>query len=203
MNRCSIDQDETTMAVTIQYLVPAPAIQGLQPVHPGGPPFSAELPYPDQRHQPFGPQAGVKKKHGTKDRSHEPKQERPSLSSNSTKKNLHTSNKTRSLNGANQSPLVNEVEFQDSGQSISLIAEKHRLKHKEKKKLRDKVVDEGISYEIYFDLFLYAEVAIMSHKWVIEFAFFFSLLISQMVKLELKRKWVKHCRKCIQMHKTS
>ncbi|PWA91451.1 Zinc finger, CW-type [Artemisia annua] len=143
MNRCSIDQDETTKAVTIQYLVPASAIQGLQPVHPGGPPFSVELPYPDQRHQPFGPQAGVKKKHGTKDRSHEPKQERPSLSSNSTKKNLHTSNKTRSLNGANQSPLVNEVEFQDSGQSISLAAEKHRLKHKEKKKLRDKVVDEG------------------------------------------------------------
>lgn len=147
MNRCSISQEETTKAITSRFPGPAPMIQGSQPVHPGGPQSGAtsvDPLHPDQRHQPFGPQTfGVKKKHGTKDPPNEPKQDRPSLSSNSTKKNLHTSNKTRSLNGANPSSFVNELEFQDSGHSSNLIAEKHRLKHKEKKKLRENVVDEG------------------------------------------------------------
>ncbi|KAI3773126.1 hypothetical protein L6452_04325 [Arctium lappa] len=151
MNRCSISQEETTKAITSRFPGPAPKIQGSQPVHPGGPqsgPVSVDALHPDQRHQPFVPQAGVKKKQGTKDPLNEPKQDRPSLSSNSTKKNLHTSNKTRSLNGANQSSFVNELEFQDSGHSSNLIAEKHRLKHKEKKKLRENVVDEGNAHQL-------------------------------------------------------
>ncbi|KAL7589017.1 hypothetical protein Lser_V15G37685 [Lactuca serriola] len=141
MNRCSISQEETTKAIMAHFPGPAPTAQGLQPVHPGGPMSLDPPPHPDQRHHLFGPQAAVKKKHGTKDVPNEPKQERPSLSSNSAKKNLQTSNKTRSLNGAHHSP--SHLEFQDSGQSSSMIAEKHRLKHKEKKKLRENFVDEG------------------------------------------------------------
>lgn len=148
MNRCSISQEETTKAITTQFLVPAPTVHGLQPtVHPGAPQsglMSVDPLHPDQRRQPFGPQTGAKKKHGTKDLSNEPKQERPSLSSNSAKNNLQPSNKTISLNGANQSSSVNEVDFQDSGQSSSLIAEKQRFKHKEKQKHRENFVDEGI-----------------------------------------------------------
>ncbi|KAI7747690.1 hypothetical protein M8C21_029028, partial [Ambrosia artemisiifolia] len=141
MNRCSISQEETTKAMTTHFPGPAHMAHGLQPVQPSGP-QSGQMAV-DQRHQPFGPQSGVKKKHGIKDLSNEPKQERPSVSSNSTKRNLQASNKTRSLNGANQSPVVNEIDFQDSGHSNSLIAEKHRLKNKEKKKTRDNIVDEG------------------------------------------------------------
>ncbi|KAI3783147.1 hypothetical protein L2E82_13211 [Cichorium intybus] len=140
MNRCSISQEETTKAIMAHFPGPTPTVQGFQPVHPGGP-ATFDPPHADQRHQPFGPQIGVKKKHGAKDVANEPKQERPSLSSNSAKKNLHTSNKTRSLNGANQSP--SHLEFQDSGQSSSLIADKHKLKHKEKKKLCENSLDEG------------------------------------------------------------
>ncbi|XP_022035461.1 uncharacterized protein LOC110937359 isoform X1 [Helianthus annuus] len=148
MNRCSISQEETTKAMTTQFPGPAPTVHGFQPGGPHQPgPIPVEpLPlHPDQRHQPFGRQSSVKKNHGIKDVSNEPpKQERPSMSSNSTKKNLQTSNKTRSLNGANQSPVVNEIDFQDSGHSSSLIAEKHKLKHKEKKKkIRENFVDEG------------------------------------------------------------
>lgn len=140
MNKCSISQEETTKAIMSHFPGPAPTIQGFQPHHPGGP-MSLDPLHSDQRHQLFGPQVVSKKKHVTKDLPNEPKQERPSLSSNSAKKNLQTSNKTRSLNGANQSP--SHLEFQDSGHSSSLIAEKHRLKHKEKKKLRENSVDEG------------------------------------------------------------
>ncbi|KAK9055814.1 hypothetical protein SSX86_026899 [Deinandra increscens subsp. villosa] len=146
MNRCSISQEETTKAITTQFPGPAPAVHGFQPVQPGGThpgPMLAEPLHPDQKHHSFGPQSGVKKKHGIKDLSNEQKQERPSMSSNSTKKNLQTSNITRSLNGANQSLIVNETEFQDSGHSSSLIAEKYRLKHKEKKNIRENFVDEG------------------------------------------------------------
>ncbi|KAI3741820.1 hypothetical protein L1987_59498 [Smallanthus sonchifolius] len=148
MNRCSISQEETTKAVTTHFSGPAPTVHGFQPVQPGGThpgPMLVDPLHPDQRHQSFGPQSGVKKKHVIKDLSNELKQERPSMSSNSTKKNLQTSNKTRSLNDAHQSPIVNEIEFQDSGHSSSLIAEKHRLKHKEKKKIRENSVDEGIN----------------------------------------------------------
>ncbi|KAI3693509.1 hypothetical protein L1987_76453 [Smallanthus sonchifolius] len=145
MNHCSISQEETTKAITTHFPGPAPAVHGFQPILPSEPqagPMLVGPRHPDQRHQPFGPQSAVKKKHGTKDLPNELKQERPSLSSNSTKKNLQNSNKNRSLNGANQSPVVSEAGFQDSGHS-SLIAEKHRLKHKEKKKICENLVAEG------------------------------------------------------------
>ncbi|KVH94452.1 Zinc finger, CW-type [Cynara cardunculus var. scolymus] len=126
MNRCSISEEETYKAITSRF--PGPSlVQGSQPpVHPGGPQLgviSLDASCPDGRNRHFGseiPSTNIKKKHESKDLTNEVKQERPSLSSNSTKKNLDTSYRSRSLNGRNQSPRVNEAEFQDSGHSIKM-----------------------------------------------------------------------------------
>ncbi|PWA97228.1 zinc finger, CW-type [Artemisia annua] len=126
MNRCSFSQEETTEAVNSRF--PGP--------HPGGPQLGV-IP-PDGTHQHFGsqiPSSGVKKKHGN-----EAMQDKPSMSSNSSKKNPHTSYKTRSLN---QSLLVDDMEFQDSGHSHDVIVEKDKLKKKENHKPRENFADEG------------------------------------------------------------
>ncbi|XP_024981094.1 uncharacterized protein LOC112517912 isoform X2 [Cynara cardunculus var. scolymus] len=149
MNRCSISEEETYKAITSRF--PGPSlVQGSQPpVHPGGPQLgviSLDASCPDGRNRHFGseiPSTNIKKKHESKDLTNEVKQERPSLSSNSTKKNLDTSYRSRSLNGRNQSPRVNEAEFQDSGHSSDMIAEKDRSKQKENNKLCENFVDEG------------------------------------------------------------
>lgn len=140
MNRCSISEEETTKAITSRF--PGPSlVQGSQPVHPGGPQLR-----PNGINRHFGseiPSAGVKKKHESKDLTNEVKQERPSSSSNSAKKNLHTSYRSRSLNGGNRSPCVNEAEFRDSGHSSDMIAEKDRSKRKGNDKRSGNFVDEG------------------------------------------------------------
>ncbi|KAI3679006.1 hypothetical protein L6452_38312 [Arctium lappa] len=148
MNRCSISEEETTKAITSRF--PGPSlVQGFQPVHPGGPQLRAislDASYPDGRNRHFGseiPSVGVKKKHELKDLTNEVKQERPSSSSNSAKKNLHTSYRSRSVNGANRSPRINEAEFQDSGESRDMIAEKDRSKRKGNDKRSGNFVDEG------------------------------------------------------------
>nr|GEV67121.1 zinc finger, CW-type [Tanacetum cinerariifolium] len=125
-NRCSISQEETTEEVYSRF----------PGHHPGGPQLGG-IP-PDASHQHFGsqiPSYVVKKKD-----VNEAMQDRPSMSSNSSKKSLHTSYKTRSLN---QSLLVNDMEFQDSGHSHDVIVEKDKLKKKENDKLRENFVDEG------------------------------------------------------------
>ncbi|KAJ9543035.1 hypothetical protein OSB04_022742 [Centaurea solstitialis] len=143
MNRCSISEEETTRAITSRF--PGPSlVQGSQPVHPGGPQLDASCPEGRNRHFSSEiPSSCVTKKHESEDLTNEVKQERPSLSSNSAKKNLHTSYRSRSLTGGNRSPRVNESEFQDSGQSRDVIAEKEGLKRKENNKLRENVVNEG------------------------------------------------------------
>lgn len=144
MNRCSISEEETTKAITSHF--PGPSVQGSQPVHPSGPHLAAiSL---DGTHQHLCsqiPPSGIKKKPASKDLPDEAKRDGPSMSSNSSKKKLHTSNKTRSLNGVNQSPLINDVAFQDSGRSRDVIVEKDRLKQKENNKLCENFADEGIS----------------------------------------------------------
>ncbi|KAL4558822.1 hypothetical protein LXL04_037025 [Taraxacum kok-saghyz] len=129
MNRCSISEEETTKAIT------GPSVQGSQPVHPSG---------PHQHLYSQIPHAGVKKKNNSKDVVNENKQDRPSMSSNSSKKNLHTSSyKSRSLNAMNPSP-VNGIEFQDSGQSKHMVVgEKDRQKQKDNNTLSQNFVDEG------------------------------------------------------------
>ncbi|XP_071715833.1 cysteine-tryptophan domain-containing zinc finger protein 7-like isoform X2 [Rutidosis leptorrhynchoides] len=150
MNRCSISEEETTKATNARFL--GPSVHSSQPIHPVGPHIgldSVDASCPNGIHQHISsqvPSSGVKKKHGSKDVFNEVKQERPSMSSNSSKKNVHTSCKTRSLNGAKQSPLVNEPEFQDSGQSRNLIAEKNGLKLKENNKLRENIPSKSLNH---------------------------------------------------------
>ncbi|KAI3506667.1 hypothetical protein L1887_21230 [Cichorium endivia] len=133
MNRCSISEEETTKAITSRF--PGPSVQGSQPVHPDG----------NGTHKHTGsqiPVASIKKKHGLKDVSNEAKQDKPSMSSNSSKKNLNTSYKSRSLNAPNRSPL-NGMEFQDSGQSRRMIVEKDRQNQKDNNNPRQNFLDEG------------------------------------------------------------
>ncbi|KAI7740838.1 hypothetical protein M8C21_020158, partial [Ambrosia artemisiifolia] len=141
MNRCSTSEEETTKAITSRF--PGP-IQGSQPVHPVGPHLGViSL---DGTHQHFGSEirsSSVKKKHGLEDLTNEAKRDRPSLSSNSSKKKLHSSYKTRSVNGMNRSSAVTEVEFQDSGQSRDVIVEKDILKPEEDNKICKNFADEG------------------------------------------------------------
>ncbi|KAI3732447.1 hypothetical protein L1987_63652 [Smallanthus sonchifolius] len=140
MNRCSISEEETTKAITSHFS--GPFVQGSQPVHPGGPNLGAVS--LDGTHQRVCPEIpSNKKKHGLEDLTNEANRDGPSLSSNSSKKKLHSSYETRSLNGVNHSSLVNEVEFQDSGQSRDLIMEKDKLKQEENKKIFENFADEG------------------------------------------------------------
>ncbi|KAJ0449867.1 putative transcription factor & chromatin remodeling CW-Zn family [Helianthus annuus] len=141
MNRCSISEEETTKAITSRFPGPVP---GSQPVHPSGPHLGVIS--HDGPHQHFGSEitsSSVKKKHGLEDLTYEAKWDGPSLSSNSSKKKRHSSCKTRSVNGINHSSLVNEVEFQDSGQSRDVIVEKDKIKHEEDNKIRENFADEG------------------------------------------------------------
>ncbi|KAI3819248.1 hypothetical protein L1987_13073 [Smallanthus sonchifolius] len=141
MNRCSISEEETTKAVTSHFS--GPFVQGSQPVHPGGPHLGeVSLDGTNQRVCPEIPSSS-KKKHGLEDLTNEANRDGPSLSSNSSKKKLHSSYETKSLNGVNHSSLVNEVEFQDSGQSCDVIMEKDKLKQEENNKLYENFADEG------------------------------------------------------------
>ncbi|XP_076892261.1 cysteine-tryptophan domain-containing zinc finger protein 7-like [Bidens hawaiensis] len=142
MNRCSISEEETTKAITSHF--PGPSVQGSQPVHPSGPHLAVNSFDGTSQHLSSQiPPSGVKKKVASTDLPDEDKRDGPSMSSNSSKKKLHTSHKTRSLNGVNQSLVVNEVAFQDSGHSRDVIVDKDKLKQKENNKLRENFADEG------------------------------------------------------------
>lgn len=140
-NRCSISQEETTKALIALYQVPAPESQQNLQSRPHGvvPGVTlAGIRHPDQNHHILGSNTmlcGGKRKHGSKDISNETNHDGPTQFSNSLKKNLQTSVKSRSLNDVNQSPLVHEHDFQHLSKSTDLISEKPKLKQKEKHKL--------------------------------------------------------------------
>lgn len=143
MNRCSISEEETTKALIALYHVPGPEnLSSAGGVLPGV--FAAD---PLQFHQNYqhlgsrGLPAGGKKKHGSKDAANEMKQDCLAESSHSIKKSLQIPVRSMGLNGVNQSPTLNGVDFQDSSQSRSLVVEKHRQKQKEKNK--EKYMDGG------------------------------------------------------------
>ncbi|KAK9070084.1 hypothetical protein SSX86_010483 [Deinandra increscens subsp. villosa] len=129
MNWCSVSEDETTKAITSRF--PGPHVHGSQPVHPAGP------------HLGVISLEGTHQHSRLEDLTNEANGDRPSLSSSSSKKKLHSSHKARSLNGVSHSSLVNEVGFQDLGQSHDLIVEKVNLKQEENNKLCENFADEG------------------------------------------------------------
>ena len=155
MNRCSVSEEETTKALIALYQVPAPeSQQNLQ-----GRPDSAVsgvtlagIRHPDQNHHILGSNtmlSGGKRKHGSKEISNATNHDGPTQFSNSLKRNLQTSVKSRSLNDVNQSPLVNELDFQHLSKSTDLALEKQRLKQKEKHKL-ECYSDGGIVFHLFF-----------------------------------------------------
>ncbi|GFZ13717.1 CW-type zinc finger [Actinidia rufa] len=145
MNRCSISEEETTKAVVTLHQFPAPGNHNNQNAHPGGvlPGLSlADASRLDQNHQNLAchDEPGVgKKKNEIKEVVAAVNQDGPAQFPNSMKKNIPA--KSRSLNGANQSPTPNEIESRHL--SKSFVVEKHRNKQKEKNKLREHHSDGG------------------------------------------------------------
>lgn len=150
MNRCSFSEEETTKALTSRYQVPAPAPEGqIMQGHPTGNLLGvSDARHFDQNAQDLGLHGCEKKKQGLKDVSEITHLDGPRQISGSMKKNLPLSIKSKSLNGVNQSPAVNDVDFQHSGQSSSLVSEKRRHKQKDKSKLLESYSGGGIVYGI-------------------------------------------------------
>ncbi|KAA8543137.1 hypothetical protein F0562_021368 [Nyssa sinensis] len=147
MNRCSISEEETTKALTALYPVPAPDSQNNLHVHPGG--VVSGLPMSDarhfgQNHQNLGSQAvpsGGKKKQGLKEVSNATNSDDLSQFPN-LMKNLQASVKSRSLNGVNQSPPVNELDLRHLSKASGMEVDKNRHKQ-EKNRLLEHHSDGG------------------------------------------------------------
>lgn len=153
MNRCSVTEEETTektKALIAQYQVPALGSQNNHPSNPGS--FmegvaQANFRHPDQNHQNFGLHAmpsGGKKKNGSKELSKASDKDGAVQLPNSTKKNIQASLKSKSLNDVNQSPPLNEPNFQQLSNSSDMAVEKRKHKYKEKQKNLGSSYDGGI-----------------------------------------------------------
>ncbi|XP_057964806.1 cysteine-tryptophan domain-containing zinc finger protein 7 [Malania oleifera] len=147
MNKCSISEEETTKALFALYQLPAPESQNNLHGHAGGVVSAASLADVrnlDQNYQNHfrAEPSSLKKKHGLKEMSNATNQDGP------MKKNLQASVKSRSLNDVNQSPLVNEPDFQHFSKSGDPPMEKHKYKQKEKHKLLEHKSDGGDSKKL-------------------------------------------------------
>lgn len=129
MNRCSVTEEETTKALIALYQLPAPESQANPNSNPGGF-FSgatlANFRHPDQNLR----DSSGKKKHGLKVTSNAANKDSPTQLSNSMKKNMQVSVKSRSLNDVNNSPLVNDPDSQQLSKSNDLENQKHKYKEK-------------------------------------------------------------------------
>ncbi|GFZ19525.1 CW-type zinc finger [Actinidia rufa] len=146
MNRCSVNEEETTKALIAMYQVPVPENLNNQHGHPNCvlPGLSlADASHFGQNRQNLGfhavPSCG--KKNGTKDVSTALGQVGPAQLPNSAKKNPQAAVKSRSLNGANQFSPANVI--QPMYLSSSSVLEKHQHKLKEKHKSLERHSDGG------------------------------------------------------------
>ncbi|XVF80505.1 hypothetical protein PTKIN_Ptkin15bG0079100 [Pterospermum kingtungense] len=144
MNRCSVDEEETTKAVFALYQVPPVQGQTNLQNNPGN--IMSRLPsadalQPDQNQQRFCshamPLAG-RKKHGLKEISNAMEKDGPT----SMKKSMQSSVRSGSLTDVSQSPVVSEPGLQNSSKS-DLPVEKHKNKQKEKHKVLEHSSDGG------------------------------------------------------------
>lgn len=146
MNRCSVSEEETTKALKTLYQLPAPESQNNLHNNPGGYFLEATLANfkdPDKTPLNFGLHTSLgngKKKHMTN-------KEGPTQLSNSLKKNMQASVKSRSLNDVNNSPLMAEPDLQQPSKSSDLSVEKQKYKHKEKLRLVELPTDGGILFD--------------------------------------------------------
>lgn len=152
MNRCSVDEEETTKAVFALYQVPVAENQNNLQNNPGN--IMSRLPsadalQPDQNQRSFGsnamPSAG-RKKHSLKETSNAMDKDGPTP----TKKNVQSSARSGSLTDVTRSPVVGEPGLQHLSRSSDLSVEKHKNKQKEKHKVSEHSSDGGILFKQIF-----------------------------------------------------
>ncbi|XVF32727.1 hypothetical protein REPUB_Repub17cG0107800 [Reevesia pubescens] len=144
MNRCTVEEDDTTKAVFALYQVPAGETQSNLQSNPGNimsrlP--SADTPQPDQNQRSFGSHAmptARKKKHGLKETANAMDKDGPTPK----KKNMQSSFQSGSLTDVTRSPLIGEPGLQHLSK-CDLPVEKHKNKQKAKHKLSEHSSDGG------------------------------------------------------------
>ena len=146
MNRCSVDEEETTKAVFALYQGPAVQSQINLQSNPGG--IISRLPsadalQPDQNQRSFGshamPPAG-RKKHGLKGISNAMDKDGPTP----MKKNMQSSVRSGSPTYMIRSPVVKNEPGLEHPSKCDLPVEKHKNKQKEKHKVSEHSSDGGI-----------------------------------------------------------
>ncbi|XP_022758045.1 uncharacterized protein LOC111305109 isoform X2 [Durio zibethinus] len=144
MNRCSVDEEETTKAVFALYQVPAAESQTNLQSNPGN--IMSRLPsanalQTDQNQRSFGshamPTAG-RKKHGLKEISNVMDKDGPTP----MKKNMQSTVRSGSLTNVTRSPVVGEPALQHLSK-CDLPIEKHKNKQKEEHKFSEHCSDGG------------------------------------------------------------
>nr|KJB47074.1 hypothetical protein B456_008G009600 [Gossypium raimondii] len=144
MNRCSVEEDETTDAVGALYHVPAVDGQAnpqSNPVNIMSLPPSSDALQPDQNQRSFGSHSvfpAERKKHGLKEISNTIDKDGPT----SMKKNVESSVRSGSPTDVTQSPVVGEPALKPVIK-CDLPVEKHRNNQKEKHKLPEHSSDGG------------------------------------------------------------
>ncbi|OMO63756.1 Zinc finger, CW-type [Corchorus capsularis] len=145
MNRCSVEEEETTKAVFALYQVPAAESQNNLQSNPGNAMSrlsSGDALQPDQNQRSFGSYAvpaAKKKKHSSKEISNAMDKD----GATPMKKNMQSSLKSGSLTDVTRSPVVGEPGLQHLSKSCDLPVEKHRNKQKEKHKVTEHSSDGG------------------------------------------------------------
>ncbi|KAL1065607.1 hypothetical protein V6Z11_D12G009200 [Gossypium hirsutum] len=144
MNRCSVEEDETTDAVGALYHVPAVDGQAnpqSNPVNIMSLPPSSDALQPEQNQRSFGSHSvfpAGRKKHGLKEISNTIDKDGPT----SMKKNVESSVRSGSPTDVTQSPVVGEPALRPVIK-CDLPVEKHRNNQKEKHKLPEHSSDGG------------------------------------------------------------
>ncbi|GAB4841147.1 hypothetical protein Ancab_021891 [Ancistrocladus abbreviatus] len=143
MNRCSTSEEETTKALTTRYQLPPQSqnslcgpLNGALPVVSPSNVLSSKYNHTDLL--PYG----GRKKHALKEVSN-PSQQDGSIRFPGSKKKLQQSVKSRSLTDASKSPLVNNFDFQCTGDSIDASMDNNRSKKKDKQRSLDCYSDGG------------------------------------------------------------
>ncbi|XWS36210.1 hypothetical protein CRYUN_Cryun20dG0065800 [Craigia yunnanensis] len=144
MNRCSVDEEETTNAVFSLYQVPAVESQTNLQSNPGS--IMSRLPpadalQPDQNQRSFGSHAmspAGRKKHGLEEISNALDKDGPTP----MKKNMQSSVQSGSLTDVTRSSVVSEPGLQHQSK-CDLPVEKHKNKQKEKHKVSEHSSDGG------------------------------------------------------------
>lgn len=142
MNRCDISEEETTKALNALYHLPVSESQNNFQNHVSGTALGAafgDVLHLGENHQNLSSRAisnQVNKKHGFKERANAVTIGGPYKISNSAKKKLQETEKSRSLNGTNQHHVEPNPVKRSSSQALStlrnLVVEKDTHNQREK-----------------------------------------------------------------------